>query len=360
MESCRTNTVSVMRKFGVFIGRFQPLHNAHVNVLRRALASVGRLVVVIGSDSQAKTIKNPWTSDERVGMVKSCISQDEVERIEFVRVRDDLYNDANWLLGVTEKVNIATGDSDDIALVGYRKDKTTALYLSMFPQWEFLDVGDQTPDDVCGELSATQIRDSYFRGDLTTIKPMVPPSVFDIVKASMMRDSVTFTDEFSRLKDEFDHVQEYKELWSVSPYPPTFVTVDAVVIKSGHVLVVRRRCQPGKGLIALPGGFVNSSERLETAAVRELKEETRIKLPKAELAASISSQKVFDHPDRSLRGRTITHSYLMNLGTGALPRVKGDDDAAAAWWMPLREVLAKEESFFEDHFHIISYFINRY
>jgi bifunctional NMN adenylyltransferase/nudix hydrolase len=66
--------------------------------------------------------------------------------------------------------------------------------------------------------------------------------------------------------------------------------------------------------------------------------------------------KVFDYPKRSLRGRVITHAYLIDLGNGSLPQVKGSDDAEKAIWMPLNEFYSREEEFFEDHFHIINYF----
>ncbi|MCR2346213.1 NUDIX domain-containing protein, partial [Salmonella enterica] len=61
-------------------------------------------------------------------------------------------------------------------------------------------------------------------------------------------------------------------------YDPTFVTSDACIIQSGHVLVIRRGALPGKGLIALPGGFVKSKQTLLMAAIIEAIEETGLKL----------------------------------------------------------------------------------
>ena len=67
------------------------------------------------------------------------------------------------------------------------------------------------------------------------------------------------------------------------------------------------------------------------------------------------------HPDRSLRGRTITHAFLIELdgGTGELARVKGSDDARKAKWFTLAEVEQMEEVLFEDHKHIISTLVAR-
>lgn len=347
-----------MRKFGIFIGRFQPFHNAHLNAVGVALANVEKLIIVLGSACQARTVKNPWTTSERKAMILSCFTEEDRNRIYFVDAKDYLYNDNLWLTAVQEKINTITHGSNDVILIGHKKDRST-FYLGLFPQWEFIDTGDLTPGSEGTGLAATRVRELYFKCDLITIKNIVPNTVFDILQSTMM-SGVELVPEFRRLKDEFDHIEEYKELWANAPFPPTFVTVDGVVIKSGHVLVVRRKCQPGKGLIALPGGFINQYERIKDACLRELKEETRIKLSKQDIKAKLVDQKVFDHPNRSLRGRTISHSFCFNLGHGPLPKVKGNDDADHAWWMPLRDVFAQEEDFFEDHFHIISYFVNRF
>ena len=138
------------------------------------------------------------------------------------------------------------------------------------------------------------------------------------------------------------------------------MTVDAIVIKSGHILVVSRKFNPGKGLLALPGGFINKNERLKDSVLRELKEETGIKINIPDLKKCIVDSEVFDEPLRSARGRTITHAFLFDLGVGDLPKVNGDDDAEKAFWLPVSEFYTLEDKFFEDHYHIIRYFISKY
>jgi bifunctional NMN adenylyltransferase/nudix hydrolase len=68
---------------------------------------------------------------------------------------------------------------------------------------------------------------------------------------------------------------------------------------------------------------------------------------------------VFDYPERSVRGRTVTHAFHFDLGLGHLPEVRGGDDAEAAHWMPLSDALGKPELFFEDHHAIIEHFVLR-
>ena len=140
--------------------------------------------------------------------------------------------------------------------------------------------------------------------------------------------------------------------WAAAPYPPTFVTVDAVVVQSGHVLLVERRSNPGAGLYALPGGFVNQTETLLDACLRELREETRLKVPAPVLKGSIKNRRIFDAPYRSARGRTITEAFYIELEPAStLPKVRGSDDARHAFWQPLGQLDSLR--MFEDHFFII-------
>lgn len=336
-----------MHEFGIYIGRFQPMHTAHLATVRFALLQAKQVIIILGSDNQARTVKNPWTSAERIAMLTGALTAEEHTRVKVIPMRDYLYNDNTWVAEVQRVINAEIGKSKDVVLVGHAKD-ASSFYLKLFPQWTFVPTDLNMPG-----YDATKIRELMFTLDKIGIKNLLPESVYNDICHFMD------TPEFTRLHDEHHHIQNYKLQWVGAPFAPTFNTVDAIVVCSGHVLCVRRKGSPGKGLIALPGGFLNPNERIVDGAVRELKEETSIKMPAVELKKLIVAEKVFDHPNRSLRGRTITHAFCINLGHGALPQVKGTDDAEKAFWLPLDEVYSKEAEFFEDHFHIISYFINR-
>src|SRR5690606_4202822 len=62
------------------------------------------------------------------------------------------------------------------------------------------------------------------------------------------------SDQFEHLRQEWDAIRKQRAEWADAPYPPVFVTVDAVVSCASHVLLIRRAQSPGKGLLALPGG----------------------------------------------------------------------------------------------------------
>lgn len=339
--------------FLVFIGRFEPFHNGHHAVVARALKLAKQVIVLIGSANKPRTIRNPWNVSEREVMIRAAFPND-CSRLTICALRDHLYNDALWVSDVQRIVAEATAGapSPKIGLIGHHKDHSS-YYLEMFPQWELVN-----SVNVAG-VSASDLREYLFAGgsgdvgkDLL-IRAAVPEPVFAMLNG--FRDGP----QYPQLVREHQFIKNYRKGWAAAPYEPTFVTVDAVVIHSGHVLLVRRRAEPGKGLWAFPGGFVDKNESLQSAVIRELREETRLKLPAPVLSGSIRSREVFDHPERSLRGRTITHAYYFEFPSGELPPVKGGDDAEHAQWIPISEAMEMEEQFFEDHFHILEHFLGR-
>lgn len=343
-------------QFAVFIGRFQPFHNAHLKIALDALEMADRLIIVIGSHACAPSIRNPWTTEERTSMIQSGIPSAFYDRVILVAVRDYLYNDNIWLRELQNQVNRVIHSFTDepypkTLLVGHHKDDTS-YYLSLFPQWKF-----QEEPTVGDRLSGCHIRQSYFvtpKRDNEWLQANIPSGV----KLSL--DLAKDTAAYENMQSEFAYIEKYRKQWAGSPFPPTFNTTDAVVIRSGHVLVVKRGRQPGKGQYALPGGFLNQRETIINGMLRELQEETNILHPTDDLRKCIVDQHVFDHPERSARGRILTHAFCINIGDGDLPRVKGADDADEALWMSLLEIGANERMFFEDHLHIIQYFTNKF
>jgi len=332
--------------FAVYIGRFQPFHHGHLRSVKLALEIADHLIIVLGSHRAASSVKNPWSAQEREQMIRSALAFEERERVDFVYIRDYLYSDTLWLTEVQQKVQDIVGDDRAIAILGHRKD-SSSYYLEMFPQWDFVETKN------CEGLNSTDIRRDYFEGERESYEAKIPPQI-----AQALRD-FEGTEQFRQLRDEFRFILDYRSSWAAAPYPPTFVTVDAVVVQAGHVLMVRRKARPGLGLLALPGGFLGQEESLEEAMLRELREETRLKVPMPVLRGSIVDKQVFDSPGRSLRGRTITHAFLIQLKGSELPQVKGSSDADKARWLSLGDLYAQEDRIYEDHFQIIQYFITR-
>ena len=112
-------------------------------------------------------------------------------------------------------------------------------------------------------------------------------------------------------------------------YPRPALTADCVVIAQAtrEVLLIQRGIEPFKGCWAFPGGFMNMDETTEQCAVRELEEETGLRV------SSLRQVGTYSKVDRDPRGRTITVAYLALID--APVSVKGQDDAAQAQWFPL-------------------------
>lgn len=341
----------------VFVGRFQPLHLEHKRIIDIALEKSKNVLVLVGSAGKARTIRNPFTFQERYKMIAESFDwrEDHLERLIIKPLYDKTYNDAAWIkqvqrivldtaLDVANSGNSfrASGYNDiKVGLIGASKDNTS-YYLKMFPQYKSVNV------EIENDLHATSIREDY----LTTgaISNDVPNSVAEFL------NEFKKTDTHYQLRSELQFVNDYKKQWEVSPYPVKHATVDAVVEQSGHILLVKRRSAPGKGLWALPGGHLNEYEKQLDGAIRELREETKIKVPEAVLRGSIRDHETFDDPYRSTLGRVITKAYHFKLADDVtLPKVKGADDAEKAKWVPISEL--REEDFFDDHYFIIQYFL---
>jgi bifunctional NMN adenylyltransferase/nudix hydrolase len=329
----------------VFLGRFQVFHLGHLQILRKGLEISDSVLVILGSSNKPRTPKDPFTATERQDMILANLDSSDISRVQFVCQEDSLYNDHLWLADLQNKVETQFPKAS-IALLGSIK-KGESKHLELFPQW-VPRLSNAT------SLGASQIRPIIFDSnfEISTeqsrweqLKEFVPLGTFRFL-LDFITDHPAVYQELVR---ETGYLRAYKDSWATAPYTPIFVTVDAVVIRSGHVLVIRRGRQPGKNLLALPGGFLDAQEALVDACLRELREETRIQVPMDELKKCLGSPEVFSHPARSLRGRTITHAFPIDLGVGCLPQVKADDDASEALWIPFADVYRRSNEFFEDH-----------
>lgn len=337
----------------IVIGRFQPFHSAHQDLIQYSLTLAEKVIVILGSARSASDVKNPFTPAMREEMIRACFPA-ENKRLIFRSVRDYPYNDHVWTTEVQNAVNEETEDETEsnVAIVGFFKDRSS-YYLNLFPQWSFEEF--YCKDKSKLKINATEIREKYFADD-ESWKAEVPKQIATQLEVFKQ------TEIFETLQKEFAYIRQYKEdtKFVGVPYKPVFVTTDAVVVQSGHILVIRRGHQPGKGLLALPGGFLQPELTLEDNAIKELKEETQIKIPSAVLRGSIKASRPFDYPERSARGRTVTFAYFIELEPSlkdGLPKVKGGDDAAKAFWLPLSALGENEDKFFEDHYSVIRTFL---
>lgn len=401
-------------KLAVVIGRMQFLHNGHIHLFREAAQKADQVLILVGSADKAPSPSNPFSYAQREQIVLSALREAGITealegRVGVLPLPDDYLED-QWVANVIHSVHVysdsqlgETGQiirEEDIVLVGHEKD-ASSYYLRMFPQWAFYNA----PND--RGLNATDFRTELFAREL--VNDMNFPARFREFMAQFDRQAANdLTGDLVRLicekypslgihfipnseppvrsldmthlklnspKAMHPFLEEYvkseayhnmmaeqtqyaneKLMWGMAPYPVTFVTTDAVVTHRASILMIRRKNHPGKGLWALPGGFLGQKEWVRDSIIRELREETRIAVANEDLLRIMQPIKVFDNPSRSLRGRVITHAARFNLdhlGLTKRPKVRADDDAEAVRWFSLGEIMKADNSLFEDHAEII-------
>lgn len=118
-------------------------------------------------------------------------------------------------------------------------------------------------------------------------------------------------------------------------YTPTiFVTVDVTLFRKVEsvyeILLIQRLNKPFQDYWALPGGFVDQGEDLETAAKRELFEETDIHL------YQVKQIKAYGNPTRDPRSHTLSVAFFGEIDS--LAQAKAKDDAKNVQWFSIDEL----------------------
>ena len=345
--------MSTKADLAVYIGRFQPFHLGHLHAILAGLDGAHNVLVLIGDTGGPRGLKNPWTFEERVEMIQSSLNDEQFNRVYFDQIFDN-HSNTKWAEQVQEVVGSfcsRRGTIREIELIGHDKD-ASSFYLKMFPQWKFRDTGYGKFDNgVLKAWSATNLRAMIWDDHLHYAIGIIPEQTL-----AWIYDDIKYQPEvYDELRAEWTAIRNYRKSWAGSPFPPMFVTTDCVVVQSGHVLLIQRGERPGKGLWALPGGFLDQLESIEDGAIRELLEETSIHLQPEVLRRCIHTVFVHDRAgsvSEEDRGRIITHVHVIKLDdTKPLPKVKAGDDAAAARWVPIGDINYRE--IFSDHGKIL-------
>jgi bifunctional NMN adenylyltransferase/nudix hydrolase len=340
--------------FAVVIGSFEPFHLGHQAAIDHALAIAEHVIVLIGSGHAARTPRHPWSAEEREAMVYAVYPQIPPHRLIVRKLGDRLYNELQWVTAVQEEVGRVAMDhvlaQQAPPLIALVESADISAGRLAFPEWERVQVA-HTPLPQAARLRACMFGGSSDLSTLRQLQGSVPEPVFAQLRTFMQGP------HFPALAEEVSFLRSDHERWKAAPYPPVFVTTDAVLVHSGHIVLVRRGHRPGKDLWALPGGFVEQEETIYESCLRELREETGLAIPVAAMRAALEGQRVFDAPHRSQRGRTITHAFFFHFPEGELPTIQGGDDAAEAKWVCLARVPGMQSQMFEDHYHIVDWFL---
>jgi len=311
-------------KLGVLIGRFQvpEMHEGHRYIVKRMQEQCDQVLVLFGSANRTRSVKNPFTYRERVTAGKNLFPN-----VIMAPLNDYLYNDSQWMADVAATIEIIRTKVSynfqkpvEVVLYGHHKDGND--YLNWFPQYEYVNIN----SDI--DISGTEVRNSFAH--------LLP----DNVQADMRY--------FAKERETFKDYPYHDSL--------NICCGDAVVECLGHILLIKRKFTPGAGNWALPGGHKNTNETFLQCALRELKEETNLRIPEQVLLGSIKSTRIFDSPKRSSGIPKLTlavHMVVKPDPDGSLPRANGSDDAAETRWVPIADVL-NQYRLHDDHGDIIS------
>lgn len=320
-------------------GEFTLPRHADLALLRNALAKAPRLLVLLTAARLPRSPRHPFSWEERAAVLREALPPADRPRVTFAPLRTRPERD-RMAAQALRAVEAQTGRAARVLRLRSGADD--------FPTPAGWDEAD-APQPAA---SMDALRDRLWTSDtpdaaLAALASHVPEAVLRFLGGWL------HTPDHRRLREEWAQIAREKAAWSVAPYPVVLVTVDVVARAAGHVLLIRRGRPPGLGLRALPGGFLDVDETVYQSALRELAEETGLSIG----ADALRAVQVFDDPQRSQRGRVVTHAHFFELPGSDLPAVQGGDDAAAAAWVPQAELAAMEDQFLDDHFLILDHFL---
>ena len=83
-------------KRALFIGRFQPFHNAHLVDVNKILKECDEVIIAVGSSQEKNTLENPFSYSERKRMIESVLKKHKIKNCKIYPV-PDLYDDKKWV-----------------------------------------------------------------------------------------------------------------------------------------------------------------------------------------------------------------------------------------------------------------------
>lgn len=346
------------KSVALVIGRFQPLHLGHELLIKTAFNFGEIVVVAVGvTEDKQRNYKNPYTFEERAQMIRAAFRMHFFEgKLLIVPVVDYKADDHVWCSRVNNAMHHALAGQgikvpQQVYLADHRKDEATANYLSLFDPKLFKPFRPNSPVITTpsgDELSATSVRRIIYEAEDTS--KLAGALYCGEYMSDKAVDVALHPDSLAEVrKFRTQHTAEKANaIQPASSLPFSLIAADCLVEVEHYILAIRRK---DNGKIALPGGLVERNEDTQTAALRELQEETGLTTHGAILNTAI-----FDEPDRDPRGNRVL-SVGYHIKHGFTPcEVKAGDDAKEAFWLHKSSINTAE--WFADHREIVRHFLN--
>jgi bifunctional NMN adenylyltransferase/nudix hydrolase len=325
-----------MKKYNlcVLIGRFSPLHIEHEGMVKAAKKIANKVLIILGSPNVPLSLKHIFSFNERASIIQSVFPD------VLIKSCPDYYADANWFSEIQNIIGSIEPNKDKVCVINSKKDNYNYSRLGVTIPYEF----------VKPEISATNLRNALFTGNLELVESMMSKRAFDSLKMINL----------SGKTDYFNQISEYQAKHGVGP----FVTVHSVVkTKDGKTLTVVRHDEPiGAGLYSIPSSPIELNESTRHTAIRELIQKTNITLPEINgvreniyMYSDSKEPKTFSNPNRSDRGHTISivHYFELPYASTEISIKSSDSSSELAFTDCTTDKDLLRDKFFEDNLDII-------
>ena len=168
-------------KVGVFLARMQPLHNAHLWLIDKALEENDKVLIVLGSENKVDMLRNPYNINLRKKILRECYDTRKNRKLSIVTIPDwsmesDVESDKIWgryfYYNVVSRIGqkrFSIYYSDDVAFLdSWFKD--TEVY-------EYITYRNFERSTMFEGLSATKIRNAFIQRDKSYVEKYCPHSV---------------------------------------------------------------------------------------------------------------------------------------------------------------------------------------
>jgi len=167
--------------YGVFLARMQPVHNAHLWLVREALKENDKVLIVLGSENKVDMLRNPYDIRLREQMLRECFSEEENQKLTIVTLPDwsmesDVENASIWGRYFFYNVVSRIGQKHFSLYYSDAKENLDSWFKNteVYPYIEYRLF---ERSNLFEGLSATKIRNAFMTGDVDYVKKYCPDSV---------------------------------------------------------------------------------------------------------------------------------------------------------------------------------------